>query len=65
MAWGGSHLEPTKEEYIKQIQDMTGKINTSWLTRLNRRELKHIKAMIEEARYRAIDEYKKGVAELE
>lgn len=65
MTWGGSHLEPTKEEYIKQIQNMTGKINTSWLTRLNRRELKHIKAMIEEARYRAIDEYKKGVAELE
>lgn len=66
MTWGGNHsLEVTKKEYIKQIQEMTGKKNTIFLRSLDKKELKRLKEMIEEARYRAIDEYRKGVAELE
>jgi len=66
MSWGGNHsLEVTKKEYIKQIQEMTGKKNTVFLRGLDKKELKRLKEMIEEARYRAIDEYRKGVAEFE
>ena len=66
MTWGGNHsLEVTKKEYIKQIQEMTGKKNTIFLRSLDKKELKRLKEMIEEARYRAIDEYRKEVAELE
>lgn len=66
MTWGGNHsLEVTKKEYIEQIQEMTGKKNTIFLRSLDKKELKRLKEMIEEARYRAIDEYRKGVAELE
>ena len=32
---------------------------------MDKKELKRLKEMIEEARYRAIDEYRKEVAELE
>lgn len=47
---------------MDQIEKMAGKKNISWLRNLSKRELKQLKDMIEEARYRAIDEYKKGVA---
>lgn len=65
MAWGGNHLELTKEEYIKQIQQMTGMRVKSMFRKLNTKEIKQIREMIESARLIAIDEYKKGVAELE
>ena len=62
LSWGGNHsLEVTRKEYIDQIQKMTGKKNTIFLRSLDKKELKQLKEMIEEARYRAIDEYKRGL----
>lgn len=60
--WGGNRTgELSREDYMDQIEKMAGKKNTSWLRNLSKRELKHLKDMIEEARYKAVDEYKKGV----
>ena len=39
--------------------------NTVLFRKLNKNEIKTLALMIESARYRAIDEYKKRVAELE
>ena len=64
--WGGNHsLEVTKKEYIEQIQEMTGKKNTIFLRSLDKKELKQLREMIEEARYRAIDEYKRRLTKNE
>jgi len=63
MTWGGNHsLEVTKKEYIEQIQEMTGMRVKSMFRKLNTKEIKQLREMIESARLIAVDEYKKGVA---
>ena len=66
MSWGGNRTgELSKKEYEDRIVKMTGTKVRSIFRKLNKRELRQLKEAIEEARYKAIDEYKKGVAELE
>jgi len=52
----------TKKEYIEQIQEMTGMRVKSMFRKLNTKEIKQLREMIESARLIAVDEYKKGVA---
>jgi hypothetical protein len=66
MSMGGNNTgEQSKKYYEDKIKEMTGTKVKSIFWKLNKRELRQLKEAIEEARYKAIDEYKKGVAELE
>ena len=63
MTWGGNRTgEQSKKYYEDKIKEMTGTKVRSIFRKLNKRELRQLKEAIEEARYKAIDEYKKGVA---
>lgn len=60
--WGGDRKGGIKkEEYIKQIMQMSGAMNRGVLNRLSKQELIQIKNLIEGAIYKAIDEYKKNL----
>lgn len=66
MSWGGNRTgEFPKQDYEDKIREMTGIKARSIFRKLNKRELRQLKEAIEEARYRAIDEYKKEVTKLE
>lgn len=66
MSWGGNRTgELSKRDYEDKIRKMTGIKAISIFRKLNKRELRQLKEAIEEARYRAIDEYKKEVTKLE
>lgn len=66
MSWGGNRTgELSKQDYEDKIRKMTGIKAISIFRKLNKRELRQLKEAIEEARYRAIDEYKKEVTKLE
>lgn len=66
MPRGGNNTgEQPRKYYEDKIREMTGTKVSSIFRKLNKKELIQLKEVIEEARYRAIDEYKKAVAELE
>lgn len=66
MSRGGNNTgEQSKKYYEDKIKEMTGTKARSIFRKLNKRELRQLKEAIEEARYKAVDEYKKGVAEFE
>ena len=66
MSWGGNRTgELSKKEYIDRITKMTGMRNTVLLRKLNKNEIKTLALMFESARYRAIDEYKRGLTKNE
>lgn len=66
MAWEGNHwMQVSRKEYENIIMRMTATRSTGILKKLSKKELMQLKNMIENARYMAVDEYKKGVAELE
>lgn len=62
MTWGGNRTgEQSKKYYEDKIKEMTGTKVRSIFRKLNKRELRQLKEAIEEARYKAIDEYKKNL----
>lgn len=61
MTWGGNRTgELSKQDYEVMIREMTGTNAKNIFRKLNKRETKQLKEIIESARYRAVDEYKKG-----